>query len=106
MLIGLANYFNNLNPNLFNLSSTESSKKISVHCTESNNTSLLQIKNKFDIENKVIPFFNEYPILGVKRLDFEDFKKVAELVKNKEHLNVEGLNKIIKIAEGMNLDRS
>lgn len=102
----MGNYFNNLNFNLLNPNEINSSKGISVHCTESKNTSLLQIKNKFDIENKVIPFFNEYPILGVKRLDFEDFKKVAELVKNKEHLNAEGLNQIIgKIAEGMNLDR-
>lgn len=98
----------NLNFNLpylikFNL--LNCSKEISVHCSESNNTSLLQIKNNFDIENKVIPFFNQYPILGVKRLDFEDFKIVAELIKTKEHLNAEGLNKIIKIVEGMNLDR-
>jgi len=103
LLIGMGNYFKNLNFNLLN--SNEINKEISVHCNISNNTSLLQIKNNFDIENKVIPFFNEYPILGTKRLDFEDFKKVAELVKNKEHLNAEGLNKIIKIAEGMNLDR-
>jgi hypothetical protein len=27
------------------------------------------------------------------------------LVKSKEHLNIEGLNKIIKIAKVMNLDR-
>jgi hypothetical protein len=25
-----------------------------------------------DIENKIIPFFNKYPLLGLKRLDFED----------------------------------
>jgi LAGLIDADG endonuclease len=110
LLIGMADYFKNLNFNLpylikFNL--LNCSKEISVHCSESNNTSLLQIKNNFDIENKVIPFFNQYPILGVKRLDFEDFKIVAELIKTKEHLNAEGLNKnkIIKIVEGMNLDR-
>ena len=30
---------------------------------------------------------------------------MAELIKNKEHLNADGLNKIIKIAEGMNLNR-
>ena len=101
LLVGIANYFNNLNL----VNSNEINKEISVHCNESNNTSLLQIKNNYDIENKIIPFFNEYPILGVKKLDFEDFKKVAELVKNKEHLNAEGLNKIIKIAKGMNLDR-
>jgi LAGLIDADG endonuclease len=76
-----------------------------VHCSKINNTSLLQIKNHYDIENKIIPFFNLYPIFGVKRLDFEDFKTVAELIKNKEHLNAEGLNKIIKIVKGMNLNR-
>jgi len=108
LLIGMANYFKNLNfnlPNLIEYNLLNSSKEISVHCSIINNTSLLQIKNNFDIENKVIPFFNKYPILGIKRLDFEDFKTVAELVKNKEHLNAEGLNKIIKIVEGMNLDR-
>jgi hypothetical protein len=97
----MANYFNNLN--LVNLN--EIHKEISIYCNEKNNTSLLQIKNNFYIFNKVIPFFNKYPILGVKKLDFEDFKKVAELVKNQEHLNIEGLNKIIKIAKGMNLNR-
>jgi len=38
-------------------------------------------------------------------LDFEDFTRVAELVKNKEHLNMEGLKRIVKITEGMNLRR-
>jgi hypothetical protein len=66
---------------------------------------LLCFKNNSDILNKVIPFFSKYHILGVKQLDFEDFKLVAELVKNKEHLNMKGLNKIVKITEGMNLSR-
>ena len=38
---------------------------------------------------------------GVKSLDFSDFKKVAEIVKNKEPNN--NHPQIIKIAEGMNL---
>ena len=103
LLVGIGNYFKNFNFNLLNSNEINSSKEITVHCTKT--TSLLQLKNNFYIEKKVIPFFNEYPILGVKRLDFEDFKIVAELVKNKEHLNNEGLSKIIKITEGMNLDR-
>ena len=52
------------------------------------------------------PFFNEYPILGVKSLDFADFKKVAELVKNKEHLTESGFSEILKIVQQMNLDRN
>jgi len=58
------------------------------------------------IVNKIIPFFNEYPILGVKSLDFADFKKVAELMETKQHLTSEGLSNIIEIVKGMNLDRS
>jgi hypothetical protein len=54
LLIGMANYFKNLNFNFPDLIEINLSRKeISVHC--SNNTSLLQIKNNFDIENKVIP---------------------------------------------------
>lgn len=79
--------------------------KTSVHCSESKNTALLQIKSKFDIENKIIPFFSKYPLVGIKPLDFEDFKKASELVKNQEHLKIEGLRKITEIAEGMNLGR-
>jgi len=98
LLKGMTYYLNSL---YFN----ELNKEIKIHCNEENNTALLQIKNNSDIENKVIPFFSKYPILGVKQSDFEDFVRVAELVKNKEHLNIEGLDKIVKITEGMNLRR-
>lgn len=98
LLKEIANYLNNL---YFN----KDNKEIAVFCNEKKNTALLQFKNNSDIKNKVIPFFSKYQILGVKQFDFEDFKLVAELVKNKEHLNIKGLNKIKKIAEGMNLSR-
>lgn len=81
------------------------SKDVNVYCSESKQTCLLQVKSQSDIEKKVLPFFNKYNIEGVKRLDYEDFKQVAELIKNKEHLSVEGIEKIKKIVEGMNLDR-
>jgi hypothetical protein len=35
-------------------------------------------------------FFKKYPILGVKAQDFEDWPKVAEMIKSKEHLTNEG----------------
>jgi hypothetical protein len=96
LLVGMAKFFSNLEP---------ISKESRVHSSELNSVALLQIKNNFDIENKVIPFFSKYPILGVKSLDFADFKEVAELVKNKEQLTADGLSKITKIVDGMNLDR-
>jgi LAGLIDADG endonuclease len=98
LLIGIANYFNILNNNLM-------ARKY-IYDSATRETSLLQIKNNSDIINKIIPFFDQYPILGVKSLDFSDFKKVAELMKNKEHLTESGFSEIIKIVKQMNLDRN
>ncbi|OTA71343.1 hypothetical protein M434DRAFT_402737 [Hypoxylon sp. CO27-5] len=50
-----------------------------------------------DILEKIIPFFDKYPILGVKQKDFEYFKSVASIIQNKKHLTEEGLLKIKEI---------
>ena len=54
----------------------------------------------------IIPFFNKYPILGVKQKDFLDFKQVVELMKSNAHKTPEGLDKIREIKSGMNRGRS
>jgi LAGLIDADG endonuclease len=111
LLVGMANYFYDLEPKLSNLIDNNllPSRIMPdkyIYTSEAKENSLLQIKNYFLIVNKIIPFFNEYPILGVKSLDFADFKKVAELMETKQHLTSDGLSKIIEIVKGMNLDRS
>lgn len=58
-----------------------------------------------DIDTKIIPFFVKYPIVGQKQLDFQDFCKVAKLMKEKAHITTEGFNEIRKIKEGMNTGR-
>ena len=58
-----------------------------------------------EIVGKIIPFFNEYPIIGSKLKDFEDWKKVAELMSTKAHLTSDGLDQIRKIKRGMNKGR-
>lgn len=50
-----------------------------------------------DIQEKIIPFFQKYPLQGYKFRDYEKFCSVAELMKNKVHLTSEGLEKIIEI---------
>jgi hypothetical protein len=55
-----------------------------------------------DIFEKLIPFFDKYSILGVKALDYANFKTVAEITRNKEHLTESGFEKICKIKAGMN----
>ena len=60
---------------------------------------------------KIIPFFDKYKIIGVKLQDYLDFKRVAELMKTKDHLTTLGFpciwasgkwKKIKEIKEGMN----
>lgn len=58
-----------------------------------------------DFKNKIIPFFSEYPLLGTKSLNYNDFVKVFRLMNTKKHLTEEGLATIIKIKSGMNTGR-
>jgi hypothetical protein len=58
-----------------------------------------------DIENQIIPFFQKYPIRGIKALDYADFVKAADIIKVKGHLTAEGLDQIRKIKAGMNKGR-
>jgi len=57
-----------------------------------------------DFTEKFITFFDKYKIIGVKSQDYQDFKKVAELMKNGD-LTAEGLERIRKIKAGMNKGR-
>ena len=63
-------------------------------------------KNK-DFTEKLIPFFDKYKIVGVKFADYQDFKKVAELIlsRNGDHLTSEGLAQIKQIKAGINRGR-
>ena len=91
VLKGLCNYFNNY----FNKNILSNEKK--VYTSEKDNSVHLQIANFTDILEKIIPFFDKYPILGIKSLDFEDFKKVCSIVKSKKHLTPEGIKTILEI---------
>jgi hypothetical protein len=66
---------------------------------------IITVTRHADIINIIIPFFQKYPLQGVKRLDLADFIKVAELIKAKTHLTSEGLDQILLIKSGMNSGR-
>jgi len=63
------------------------------------------VSKLLDITDKIIPFFEKYPILGVKCQDFKDFCEASELIKSKAHLSDLGLDRIQKIKAGMNRGR-
>jgi hypothetical protein len=58
-----------------------------------------------DINEKIVPFFSEYQLQGIKALKFSDFRAVAEIMKMKGHLTKEGLEKIKTIKARMNKGR-
>jgi hypothetical protein len=57
------------------------------------------------LRNKIIPFFEKYPLLSIKRLDFQDFCKVSCILKEKNFLNEEDNLKIKIIKSNMNSGR-
>ena len=58
-----------------------------------------------DASGKIIPFFEQYPLLGNKALDFDDYRRVAFMMCDGLHKTPEGLAVIKKIAEGTNTGR-
>ena len=72
---------------------------------KSRGTVYLHITKLEDLNEKVIPFFEKYKIIGIKSKDYSDFKKVAELMNNKAHLTSEGLEEIHNIKIGINKGR-
>ena len=54
----------------------------------------LKVSNFNDISQKIIPFFTRYPLQAKKRLQFRQFCRVAELIKDKQHLTIEGVEQI------------
>lgn len=58
-----------------------------------------------DLNSKIIPFFEAYPILGVKFREFKDFSSVAHLKSNSSHLIPEGIEQIKEIKSRMNTQR-
>lgn len=58
-----------------------------------------------DLDNKIVPFFIEYPLQGSKLLNFKDFNKIIKIIKIKGHLNLKGLQEIKDIKATMNTGR-
>lgn len=107
---GLVNYFNLLEvgkliPNNSVNAELNAEKKEEKYIYYTKSSVNLQIVKTSDIINVIIPFFEKYPIQGMKSLDFSDFKKISKIIKTKDHLSLEGYNKILKIKSGMNLGR-
>ena len=55
-----------------------------------------RVSKYYDIDTKIIPFFKKYAVKGIKSKNFDDFCKVAYMMKEKKHLTKQGLEQIKK----------
>ena len=59
-----------------------------------------------DVNKIIIPFFENYPVLGSKSKDFLYWKRIAKLMSEKAHLTEEGAEEILRIKSNMNASRN
>ena len=60
------------------------------------------VRSLSDIQERIIPFFEQFPLKTNKRFDFETFCLCVELISRKEHLTPDGLDKLRSLAATMN----
>lgn len=60
------------------------------------------VRSLDDLNNKIIPFFEEYRLKTHEDKDFIIFRQVVRMMLKKEHLNVSGRKKILKLINKMN----
>jgi hypothetical protein len=77
----------------------------SLKIVEKSGIATFSVRNLSSITDKIIPFFEEFNIQGIKAKDFNDFKEASILMKSKLHLTKEGLDKIRLIKSRMNFNR-
>lgn len=55
-----------------------------------------------DLVEVIVPFFRENSLRTSKKLNFEKFSTILEMMGDRKHLSIEGMIEIAKIAETMN----
>ena len=74
------------------------------YVSKPNNNSMVEfrVSSIKDIINIILPHFDNYPLITKKLSDYILFKQVAFLMLNKEHNNLEGLQKIVNLRASLN----
>ena len=62
-----------------------------------------EVNNLNAITGNVIPFFRQFGFLSSKKKrDFSKFRQIAQLIRDKKHLDEEGIRRILEIRREMN----
>jgi hypothetical protein len=68
----------------------------------SDKTLKFEVRMVSDLVEKVLPHFRTYPLLSEKQVDVEKFDRICQLVNDRRHLDLGGLEEIIRLAVSMN----
>lgn len=69
---------------------------------QGNDSVLYNVTSLQDLTNVIIPHFDKYSLITQKKGDFILFKEIIDLMNRKEHLTLEGIQKILAIKASMN----
>ena len=61
-----------------------------------------RVRSQQHLLERILPFFEKHPLRSKKHVDFLKFRDVLLMMQNGEHLRPEGIERIRKIASGMN----
>ncbi len=73
-----------------------------IRYSKSDRTFKFEVRNIADLIKVVIPHFDNYPLQGEKKADFEKFKEICKMVRANYHLSKPKLMEIIRLAYEMN----
>ena len=68
----------------------------------SDKTLKYEVRSIKDLIEKIIPHFEQYPLLSGKQQDFEKFRQICDLMNKKKHLTPEGLRKVVELSSEIN----
>jgi hypothetical protein len=74
----------------------------SIRPDRSDKTLKWETRRLDDLVDRVLPHFDEYPLLSGKRLDYERFASVCRLMVDGAHRTTNGLAEIVELAARMN----
>lgn len=77
-----------------------------IYYNPQDDTYKYKVSNIEGLINFVIPHFQKYPLLTQKKVDFELFVKIIQIMYKKEHLTLKGLQEIINLKSSLNLGLS
>ena len=61
-----------------------------------------RVRERKQLNERIVPFFEEHPLQSKKRVDFEKFRDVLRLMEQEVHLSEAGVERIRRIAAQMN----